>query len=157
MKKLSLGILLSRHCNETNFRQWKPVQSRFLSGEPQRHSDAPPTIPPVVTAEAGKAPDLNTATPKSEASIKVSASESLQGSSGQKEALAKVDGNKKTLTIWEKVKREAQHYWDGTKLLGKEITISFKLALKMAAGHEMSRRETRQVGCTNFVTVYSLK
>jgi LETM1 and EF-hand domain-containing protein 1 len=52
---------------------------------------------------------------------------------------------KKKLTVWEKVKHEAQHYWDGTKLLGKEIKISFNLALKMAAGHELSRRENRQV------------
>ncbi|BFZ62205.1 LETM1 domain-containing protein ylh47 [Saitoella coloradoensis] len=51
----------------------------------------------------------------------------------------------KKLTLWEKVKHEAQHYWDGTKLLGAEIRISSKLALKMAAGHELSRRERRQL------------
>ena len=49
------------------------------------------------------------------------------------------------LTIWQKVKREASHYWDGTKLLGTEVRISFKLALKMAAGYELSRRENRQL------------
>ena len=51
----------------------------------------------------------------------------------------------KKLTVWQKVKKEAAHYWDGTKLLGMEIKISFKLALKMAAGYELSRRESRQV------------
>lgn len=51
----------------------------------------------------------------------------------------------KKLTIWQKVKKEAAHYWDGTKLLGKEIRISFRLALKMAAGYELSRRESRQL------------
>ena len=51
----------------------------------------------------------------------------------------------KKLTIWQKVKKEAIHYWDGTKLLGKEIRISFRLALKMAAGYELSRRESRQL------------
>ncbi|CCG81688.1 MRS7 family protein [Taphrina deformans PYCC 5710] len=51
----------------------------------------------------------------------------------------------KKLTLWEKVKKEAAHYRDGTKLLGFEIKVSFKLALKMAAGHELSRREWRQL------------
>ena len=49
------------------------------------------------------------------------------------------------LTLWEKVKHEANHYWDGTKLLGAEIKIAWKLALKMAAGYELTRREHRQV------------
>ena len=49
------------------------------------------------------------------------------------------------LTMWQKVKKEAAHYWDGTKLLGTEVRISFKLALKMAAGYELSRREHRQL------------
>ena len=53
--------------------------------------------------------------------------------------------DEKKLTIWQKIKKEAVHYWDGTKLLGKEIRISFRLALKMAAGYELSRRESRQL------------
>lgn len=57
------------------------------------------------------------------------------------------DANKdqKKLTIMQKVKREIMHYWDGTKLLATEIRISTKLALKMAAGYELSRRENRQL------------
>jgi hypothetical protein len=51
----------------------------------------------------------------------------------------------KSLTVGQKIKKELQHYWDGTKLLGTEVKISFKLALKMAAGYELSRRENRQV------------
>jgi LETM1 and EF-hand domain-containing protein 1, mitochondrial len=53
--------------------------------------------------------------------------------------------SEKKLTLWQKVKKEAMHYWDGTKLLGKEVRISFRLALKMAAGYELSRRESRQL------------
>ncbi|GIZ43778.1 hypothetical protein CKM354_000699300 [Cercospora kikuchii] len=52
---------------------------------------------------------------------------------------------KKKMTMWEKVKHEAQHYWDGTKLLGTEVRISSKLAFKMAAGYELTRREHRQL------------
>ena len=49
------------------------------------------------------------------------------------------------LSLWGKVKREAHHYWDGTKLLATEVKISTKLAVKMAAGYELSRRENRQL------------
>lgn len=51
----------------------------------------------------------------------------------------------KKLTLWQKVKHEVHHYWDGTKLLATEIKISSKLALKMAAGYELTRRENRQL------------
>lgn len=51
----------------------------------------------------------------------------------------------KRTTVWQKVKHGVQHFWDGTKLLGAEIKISSNLALKMAAGYELSRRERRQV------------
>ncbi|KAF2850784.1 LETM1-domain-containing protein [Plenodomus tracheiphilus IPT5] len=63
----------------------------------------------------------------------------------EKKAIAKKEAEKKKLTIWQKVKHEAAHYWDGTKLLGFEIRISSKLALKMAAGYELTRRERRQL------------
>ncbi|KAI5847196.1 LETM1-like protein-domain-containing protein [Morchella snyderi] len=51
----------------------------------------------------------------------------------------------KKTTMWQKVKHGVQHFWDGTKLLGAEIKISSNLALKMAAGYELSRRERRQL------------
>ncbi|ANZ77414.1 BA75_04475T0 [Komagataella pastoris] len=47
--------------------------------------------------------------------------------------------------LWTKVKHEAQHYWDGTKLLGMEVRISSKLLLKMATGYELTRREFKQL------------
>ncbi|SPO07675.1 probable suppressor of mrs2-1 mutation [Cephalotrichum gorgonifer] len=52
---------------------------------------------------------------------------------------------KKKLTVMQKIKKEAQHYWDGTKLLAAEVKISTRLALKMAAGYELTRREHRQL------------
>ena len=55
----------------------------------------------------------------------------------------KVDPKK--MTIWEKVKHEAHHYWEGTKLLGLEIKISTRLLMKMTAGYELTRREYRQL------------
>lgn len=59
--------------------------------------------------------------------------------------VAKKDKEEKKLTLWEKVKKEAHHYWDGSKLLVAEVKISWRLALKMAAGYELTRRENRQL------------
>lgn len=51
----------------------------------------------------------------------------------------------KKMTLWEKIKHEVQHYWDGTKLLGYEVKVSTKLLAKMVAGYELTRRENRQL------------
>ncbi|QIW95441.1 hypothetical protein AMS68_000959 [Peltaster fructicola] len=59
--------------------------------------------------------------------------------------LAKQKEENKKLTIMQRVKKEVMHYWDGTKLLATEVRISSKLALKMAAGYELTRREHRQL------------
>jgi LETM1 and EF-hand domain-containing protein 1 len=66
---------------------------------------------------------------------------------GKKDVLEEKNGKKeaKKLTLMQKIKKEAQHYWDGTKLLATEIKISTRLAVKMAAGYELSRRENRQL------------
>jgi LETM1 and EF-hand domain-containing protein 1 len=67
----------------------------------------------------------------------------------EKKALAKKEEEKKTLTLGQKIKKELLHYWDGTKLLVVEVKISSKLALKMGAGYELTRRERRQV-CSHY-------
>ena len=63
----------------------------------------------------------------------------------EEKKLAESKKDQPKLSLWGKVKKEAQHYWDGTKLLATEVKISTKLALKMAAGYELSRRENRQL------------
>ncbi|KAH7086853.1 LETM1-like protein-domain-containing protein [Paraphoma chrysanthemicola] len=63
----------------------------------------------------------------------------------EKKVLVKKEEEKKSLTIGQKIKKELLHYWDGTKLLVAEVRISSKLALKMAAGYELTRRERRQL------------
>lgn len=70
-----------------------------------------------------------------------------QSALGKDVEVLKKKGEKK-LTLWQKVKKEAAHYWDGTKLLATEVKISTRLALKMAGGYELSRRESRQVRIT---------
>ncbi|GMM33342.1 ribosome-binding protein [Saccharomycopsis crataegensis] len=51
----------------------------------------------------------------------------------------------KKLTLWEKVKHEAHHYWSGTKLLGFEIKVATKLLVRMLSGYELTRREYQQL------------
>lgn len=70
----------------------------------------------------------------------------------EKRAVEKKEEPKK-MTIGQKIKHEVQHYWDGTKLLATEARISVKLAMKMAAGYELSRRENRQVCLASFYSV----
>lgn len=73
------------------------------------------------------------------------ASAEKSNTEAKKEEKSEAKKEEKKLTMWQKVKKEAAHYRDGTVLLGTEVKISFKLALKMAAGYELSRRENRQV------------
>ncbi|KAJ6114562.1 LETM1 domain-containing protein mdm28 [Penicillium sp. IBT 16267x] len=74
--------------------------------------------------------------------IKLASSKKVAGDS-QKNVVEEKEVKK--LTIGQKVKKELQHYWDGTKLLATEVKISTRLAVKMAAGYELSRREHRQL------------
>ncbi|KIO34413.1 hypothetical protein M407DRAFT_16936 [Tulasnella calospora MUT 4182] len=46
---------------------------------------------------------------------------------------------------WAKVKHEAAHYWNGSKLLVAEVRISSRLLLKLMRGGNLTRRETRQL------------
>jgi LETM1 and EF-hand domain-containing protein 1 len=48
-------------------------------------------------------------------------------------------------SLWVRFKNEMIHYWHGTKLLGKEIKISTKLAGRLLNGNKLTRREQRQV------------
>ncbi|POR37015.1 LETM1 domain-containing protein mdm28, mitochondrial, partial [Tolypocladium paradoxum] len=68
-----------------------------------------------------------------------------KGDLAEKQEVAKADKEEKKLTLWQKVKKEAQHYWDGSKLLVTEVRISWRLALKMAAGYDLTRREHKQL------------
>lgn len=93
-------------------------------------------------------PTANPKTPAQDVqTVSELAAEKTQLTTKEEKVIAKKEEEKKKLTLWQKIKKEAVHYWDGTKLLGFEIKISTKLALKMAAGYELTRRERRQV-CT---------
>jgi LETM1 and EF-hand domain-containing protein 1 len=93
-------------------------------------------------------PSRNTATAEdkaisSESHLTTTTTTTKDASKDKKVEAAKKE--EKKLTVAQKVRKEVMHYWDGTKLLATEIKISTRLALKMAAGYELSRREHRQV------------
>jgi LETM1 and EF-hand domain-containing protein 1 len=46
---------------------------------------------------------------------------------------------------WKKIRHEAAHYWNGTKLLVSEVKISSRLQWKILQGETLTRRERRQV------------
>ncbi|KAK4698151.1 hypothetical protein P7C71_g32, partial [Lecanoromycetidae sp. Uapishka_2] len=98
---------------------------------------------------AGKVEGDVTGVPKTKAqedrSLQELAAEKAASEKTEEKKLAEAKREQKKLTLWGKVKKEAHHYWDGTKLLATEVRISTKLAVKMAAGYELSRRENRQL------------
>lgn len=85
-----------------------------------------------------------TATDKTVARDEASLTELAAKAAESKKEAADSKKDKK-MTLGQKIMKEVHHYWDGTKLLATEVRISSKLALKMAAGYELSRRETRQL------------
>ena len=86
-----------------------------------------------------------TATDKTKALEQATLTELATEKSKSETSVAAKKEDPKKLTLGQKIKKEVAHYWDGTKLLAAEVKISSKLALKMAAGYELSRRENRQV------------
>jgi LETM1 and EF-hand domain-containing protein 1 len=117
----------------------------MLKPQTQQQSKQPVEKPDSIIPKSGAtsspktpAQDVQTLT---ELKLEKSAAETKE----EKKILAKKEEDKKKLTLWQKVKKELVHYWDGTKLLGFEVRISSKLALKMAAGYELTRRERRQL------------
>lgn len=125
------------------------------------------TASPTPTVAELKQSDEQLKTPKGEATM-VDKTKALENASltdlaagkaatESTQSSASVPTNKKEdakkLTIGQKIKKEIMHYWDGTKLLAAEVKISSKLALKMAAGYELSRRENRQVSLAAFDTM----
>ncbi|OJJ99384.1 hypothetical protein ASPACDRAFT_120755 [Aspergillus aculeatus ATCC 16872] len=125
-------------------------------------SSSDPLPPPGFNAEQAKKPlaaeqqqqqPAKQVVSASEQSVKAPTKTSGTETSNELTTAKSADADKKTdekketkkLTLGQKIKKEAQHYWDGTKLLATEVKISSRLALKMAAGYELSRREHRQL------------
>lgn len=117
----------------------KEKKESSLSNEAQVEADAVGDISASKPSEAAP-----TKAAEQRALNELASQTAAEDKANKKEVAAKKE-EKKKMTLWQKVKHEAQHYWDGTKLLATEVRISSKLALKMAAGYELTRREHRQL------------
>lgn len=94
-----------------------------------------PTHKPTETAPTDAAENVSV---NEMAAEKISHDKSVELASGKKK-------EEKKLTLGQRIMKEVHHYWDGTKLLAAEVRISSKLAVKMSAGYELTRREHRQL------------
>ncbi|KAE8223705.1 hypothetical protein CF319_g3298 [Tilletia indica] len=83
-----------------------------------------------------------TSVAKLDASAKASSKEVADTSESEKDKGPKLS---LPVRIWNKVKEEAQHYWHGSKLLGKEVSISARLLRRLMLGYNLTRREYRQL------------
>ena len=123
----------------------KPLSSEESPNPSKSTASSGATASISAQTSAAKDSGVVTGVPKTKANEDSSLSELAAGKAKHEKDIAESAKIKQKLTLWQKVKHEAHHYWDGTKLLGTEVRISFKLALKMAAGYELTRREDRQL------------
>lgn len=144
-----------------------PLQRRYSTDPSTSTSSSSESfLPPGYNAEQAKKPiqkedesqskdsqQVEKAKPESSTAVQNNADAKDSGDNNNKVAVAEDEKKvsekreqQKKLTVGQKIKKEVQHYWDGTKLLATEVKISSRLALKMARGYELTRREQRQVG-----------
>ncbi|KAK5663690.1 hypothetical protein OQA88_4121 [Cercophora sp. LCS_1] len=143
------------------------IPLRGLSTGTSTHGGPPAGPPPGFNAEEAKKPlpretpsvsKTSSAPKSSDAGVKEADKKSAEAAASDSASLTQLAAQKgasaekaepkkeeKKLTLGQKIKKEVQHYWDGTKLLATEVKISSRLALKMAAGYELTRRENRQL------------
>lgn len=133
---------------------------RHVSTESHRPSSDSAPPPPVSTSTTSN--DLTKVPPPGSAPpappVKLDAvppkSEEIAEETVKQQEIAKKDTKPKgslPSRAWATVKKEAAHYWAGTKLLGHEIKISAKLLRVVLRGEELTRRERRQVSYRLFI------
>ncbi|KAG9532594.1 LETM1-domain-containing protein, partial [Aureobasidium melanogenum] len=117
----------------------KPLASQ--EDKSKQSSSSPPDVGIPVHKPTEHAPTKAS----EEQALKELANEKAAADKAEEKKVEKKKEDDKKLTLRQKIMKEVHHYWDGTKLLAAEVKISSKLALKMAAGYELTRREHRQL------------
>ncbi|KAA1471302.1 LETM1-domain-containing protein [Dentipellis sp. KUC8613] len=130
--------LLIRH----QARQFHPLHPRIISTYHLRNYPLPTPARPLARLQSTNAASSTTTNTTSSAVADPEKSASVKPTpptpkDEPKEALMK--------RVWKKVKHEARHYWDGSKLLAKEVRISARLQWKILHGESLTRRERRQL------------
>ena len=134
-----------------NAEQAKRPLPKESKDQPKANADAPSDPSPKSARQGKENLIIPTAKPSESAPTEAAENVSLNELAAEKIAHQKAGKSlkekkeEKKLTLGQRIKKEVQHYWDGTKLLATEVKISSKLALKMTAGYELTRREQRQL------------
>lgn len=112
---------------------------RLLNTQPSSSNNTRSDLPPSLTKSEQRAS-------LTDSNILEKSLEQVEGQGQTAVAKEKETAN---LTRWERIKRtvkkEALHYWHGTKLLAKEVRISAKLLAALLRGRKLTRREHRQL------------
>ncbi|KAJ9474740.1 Mitochondrial distribution and morphology protein 38 [Pseudozyma hubeiensis] len=105
---------------------------------------APPKAPQTISPLPAS---TNTAAELGSPANQTAASQTMLAEQKEKEKELEAQKPKGPLAarIWAKVKEEAIHYWHGSKLLGKEVRISWRLLRRLMLGYSLTRRERRQL------------
>lgn len=153
-----LATLAALRTTRPQLLQLVPLASvRHVSTQPQESSLSPHSYPPPLQPQASAANRINLAepaigtppplppTPQGSLPPKVTDLAASHEKAVEKEDEKKKPTGPLPARVWASVKKEAAHYWAGTKLLGQEIKISGKLQWKVLNGGTLTRRERRQV------------
>lgn len=119
----------------------EPPPPSGISGSTATSNQLPTRVPPPGSPPPAPPAPLNASPPKVAEQAEEKAEQAIAKKKEEK------SGSLST-RVWSTVKKEAAHYWAGTKLLGQEIKISAKLQWKVLNGGTLTRRERRQVSTT---------
>lgn len=126
----------------TNFYSISPTRSHWLVANPSRglllQLCAYPSVRAFSATPKGQEDAAKT---KSVATPNESTAAVVESTNARPESRA--------AALWKHIKHEAQHYWLGTKLLGKEVGISAGIVQQILRGEELTRREYRQLRNTS--------
>jgi LETM1 and EF-hand domain-containing protein 1 len=135
----------------------KPDPEILLSGKTGKPGDTKGSTLFSPTPSKPAPPSASASSPSAQPSDhtnETSASESKSLTTPEDKSVTKSkEGTKpegRLTKTWAWIKREANHYWDGTKLLAAEVRVSSKLLRKVLNGARLTRRERRQVSGTYY-------
>ncbi|KAG9046188.1 hypothetical protein FS837_004900 [Tulasnella sp. UAMH 9824] len=123
-------------------------QARGLHARPHRSAISQPSAPsaPLETLSSAAFPPLALHQPQKRYVSNTSPKSDETSPAADDKALTKEEQKLPLATrAWAKVKHEAAHYWNGSKLLVAEVRISSRLLLKLMRGGNLTRRENRQL------------
>ncbi|KAI8847845.1 LETM1-like protein-domain-containing protein [Chytridium lagenaria] len=113
----------------------EPPKPSGIAPEPVAQTTAPQTTTTTTTSSTPTVDPVAVAT----------ATTTATATSVAAPAASTVEAAAPKKSLIQRIKDEAVHYWHGTKLLGAEVSISWRLIKKLLNGQTLTRRENRQL------------